>query len=71
MSSVRHQGYGAGVGTVDTYEYKCLCGEGYVAHVKDNIPGFKESDIFIKCKECSRKYDAKSINGEVHLVEKD
>lgn len=56
QKSEPHAGYGAGPGTIDTYEYECPCGKGKVIKTKDNIPGFRESDIVIECDECSKKY---------------
>lgn len=55
-SSVPHSGYGAGYGSIDTYEYQCPCGKGKVIKTKDNIPGFRDSDIMIECDECRLKY---------------
>ena len=51
-----HSGYGAGAGTVDTYIYTCPCGKGTVEYVKDNIPGFRDKDIWIHCDTCKKKY---------------
>ena len=56
QKSEPHSGYGAGPGTIDTYEYECHCGKGRVIKTKDNIPGFRETDIIIECDECSKKY---------------
>ena len=56
QKSEPHAGYGAGAGTIDTYEYQCPCGKGKVIKTKDNIPGFRESDIVIECDECRKKY---------------
>ena len=55
-SSIPHEGYGAGEGTIDTYVFECPCGKGKVVKIKDNIPGFRDSDISIECNECSAKY---------------
>lgn len=51
-----HAGYGAGEGSIDITVYECPCGAGEVIYTKDNIPGFRESDIRIHCKICSEKY---------------
>ena len=56
QESMPHQGYGAGPGTIDTYEYKCPCGRGKVIYTKDNIPGFRDRDIIIECDVCRKKY---------------
>lgn len=55
-----HQGYGAGAGTIDSSTYECPCGKGTVIRIKDNIPGFRDSDIHIKCEDCINKY---TVNG--------
>ena len=44
-----HEGYGAGEGTTEEYVYKCPCGQGTVIEEHDNIPGFREHDVFINC----------------------
>lgn len=51
-----HMGYGAGEGAIDTYVYECPCGKGTVVRTKDNIPGFRDSDIIIECDDCRKKY---------------
>ena len=51
-----HVGYGAGSGDTEEYHYECPCGKGRVVRTKDNIPGFRESDILIECDECREKY---------------
>lgn len=63
-SSEKHDGYGAGSGTIDTTEYKCPCGEGKVIYTRDNIPGFRTSDVWIECKICHSNY---KINGSGNL----
>lgn len=55
-SSEPHAGYGAGSGSIDTTVYTCPCGAGEVTHVRDNIPGFKSTDIMIDCDVCRSKY---------------
>ena len=51
-----HRGYGAGTGTVDTYIYVCPCGKGTVEYIEDNIPGFRDKEIWIHCDVCWEKY---------------
>ncbi|CAH0207935.1 MULTISPECIES: hypothetical protein [Peribacillus] len=51
------QGYGAGSGEVIREEYNCPCGNGMVIYEKDDIPGFKETDISCDCKDCNEKYE--------------
>ena len=47
-----HSGWGAGAGDVELYEYKCPCGEGRIVAEHDNIPGFREHDVWISCDRC-------------------
>ncbi len=49
-------GFGAGEGTTELYIYKCPCGEGEIREEHDNIPGFRDHDVFICCDECSKKW---------------
>ena len=51
-----HSGYGAGSGDIERYEYECPCGQGTIIEVHDNIPGFREHDVRIACKECAKKF---------------
>ena len=51
-----HQGYGAGSGDIEIYHYECPCGKGKIVEQHDNIPGFREHDVYIACKECSENY---------------
>ena len=51
-----HEGYGAGGGDTEYYEYECPCGKGIIIEEHDNIPGFRDHDVHISCPECSRKY---------------
>ncbi|MEK4391018.1 MULTISPECIES: hypothetical protein [Bacillus] len=56
-SEYEHQGYGAGSGDVIREEYKCPCGSGLVVYEKENIPGFRSTEIDCYCKQCNEKYD--------------
>ncbi len=58
-----HAGYGAGSGDTERYEYECPCGKGSIIEEHDNIPGFREHDVYISCKECSEKYELNTKNG--------
>ena len=51
-----HEGYGAGSGDTEHYEYECPCGKGIIIEDHDNIPGFRDHDVYILCPECSQKY---------------
>ena len=58
-----HRGYGAGSGDVEWYEYECPCGKSVIREEHDNIPGFRDHDVYIKCKECNEKYTIDTSNG--------
>lgn len=49
-------GYGAGSGDKERYEYECPCGKGKIVEEHDNIPGFRERDVYITCEECIQNY---------------
>ena len=71
-SQEEHSGYGAGSGDTEYYEYECPCGKGKIIEEHDNIPGFREHDVYIACDECSKKYildTSKGVRGW-ELIEK-
>lgn len=47
-----HDGYGAGGGDVERYEFWCPCGDGSIVEEHDNIPGFREHGVRIACDRC-------------------
>lgn len=65
-------GYGAGSGDCEHYEYECPCGKGKIIEEHDNIPGFRDHDVWIKCPVCSEKYQLDTSKGvrEWQLIEK-
>ena len=67
-----HPGYGAGCGDTEWYEYECPCGKGRIIEEHDNIPGFREHDVYIECDVCREKYTLDLSNGVRYwkLVEK-
>ena len=72
-SEENHLGYGAGEGDMERYEYECPCGKGKIIEEHDNIPGFRDHDIWISCDECSIKYTLDTSRGVRgwELVEKE
>jgi len=72
INSSEHPSEGYGDSTTERYEYECPCGKGKVIEVHDNIPGFREHDVYIVCKDCSKKYDINTSKGTRgwELVEK-
>lgn len=52
-----HPGYGVGEGTVIKDTYQCPCSKGKVYYEKDNIPGFRDRDVYTDCKDCQGKYE--------------
>ena len=71
-SQEEHSGYGAGSGDTERYEYECPCGKGKIIEEHDNIPGFREHDVYIACDECRKKYILDTSKGvrEWELIEK-
>ena len=57
-----HEGYGAGEGTTEYYKYKCPCGKGNIIEEHDNIPGFREHDVFINCSYCNKLFSVNTLN---------
>ena len=51
-----HGGWGAGSGTTERYEYLCPCGSGAIVEEHDNIPGFREHDVWIACEKCRAEW---------------
>ncbi|WP_410628071.1 hypothetical protein [Amycolatopsis sp. cmx-8-4] len=51
-----HRGWGAGSGTTERYEYLCPCGDGTIIEEHDNIPGFREHDVWIACDKCRAEW---------------
>ena len=45
-------GFGAGAGTMDRVEFRCPCGDGMIVEEHDNIPGFRDHSVWIKCDKC-------------------
>ena len=58
-----HSGYGAGAGTTERYEYECPCGKGKIVEEHDNIPGFRDHDVYISCDQCKQKYKLDTSKG--------
>lgn len=56
-------GYGAGSGNIEHYEYKCPCGKSTIVEEHDNIPGFREHDVYICCDECRKNYELDTSKG--------
>ncbi|PRY57153.1 hypothetical protein BCF74_11675 [Knoellia remsis] len=61
-----HGGWGAGAGTVERYEFMCPCGDGRIIEEHDNIPGFREHDVWIDCDKCREEWrfvEGRSVRG--------
>ncbi len=58
-----HAGYGAGSGDTERYEYECPCGKGRIIEEHDNIPGFREHDVWLSCEVCEKKYKLDTSKG--------
>lgn len=55
-SEYDHEGWGAGAGDVERYDYLCPCGDGRIVEEHDNIPGFREHDVRIVCEKCRAEW---------------
>lgn len=57
----------------ERYEYECPCGKGKIVEEHDNIPGFRDHDVWISCDACSKKYKLDTSRGVRgwELVEKE
>ncbi len=62
-SHSEHPGYGSGEGDTELYEYECPCGKGKITEEHDNIPGFRDHQVFIACDECRKKYTLDTSKG--------
>lgn len=58
-----HPGFGAGSGDVETIVYRCPCGRGKIVEEHDNIPGFRDHDVYIDCDTCKHLFDINTIQG--------
>ena len=58
-----HPGYGAGDGDIERLEYECPCGKGTIIEEHDNIPGFRDHDVYIACERCYKLFDLNTENG--------
>ncbi|MGL5861849.1 MAG: hypothetical protein ACRCY9_11415 [Phycicoccus sp.] len=59
-----HGGWGAGAGTVERYEYVCPCGGGAIIEEHDDVPGFRDHDVWIACDKCREQWrfvDGRSV----------
>lgn len=58
-----HSGYGAGEGTTEYYEYECPSGKGKIVEEHDNIPGFREHNVYLLCEKCRKFYTIDTSSG--------
>ena len=66
-------GYGSMRGDTERIEYECPCGKGKIIEEHDNIPGFRDHDVWIECHDCYKKYTLDISQGirNWELVEKE
>ncbi len=50
-------GFGAGGGNIECYEYDCLCGNGRIVEEHDNTPGFRDHSVYLSCEKCKENYN--------------
>lgn len=41
---------------MERYEYRCPCGDGNIIEEHDNVPGFREHDVWIDCGKCREEW---------------
>ena len=58
-----HQGYSAGSGDTERYEYECPCGNGKIIEEHDNIPGCRDRTVYFNCNECRNKFNIDTSKG--------
>ena len=56
-------GFGAGSGDTERYEYECPCSKGHIVEEHDNIPGFREHDVYLRCDICQESYSIDTSQG--------
>lgn len=54
--SHEHVGWGPGSGTMERYEFHCPCGGGSIIEEHDNVPGFREHNVWIECERCRTEW---------------
>lgn len=52
-----------GMATLRDMNTNAPCGKGKIVEEHDNIPGFREHDVWIECEECSKKYKLDTSRG--------
>ncbi|GAA1210825.1 hypothetical protein GCM10009587_11780 [Microbacterium maritypicum] len=52
-----HGGWGAGGGDTERYAFRCPCGAGTIVEEHDNVPGFREHDVWIRCDVCRDEWE--------------
>lgn len=66
------EGYGAGSGDIVFLTFECPCGKGKIVEEHDEIPGFRDSGVWLDCPECRERYTIDTSQGvwNWELVEK-
>ncbi|MBF4762791.1 hypothetical protein ISU07_06600 [Nocardioides islandensis] len=49
-------GWGAGAGTVERDEFRCPCGDGAIIEEHENVPGFREHNVWLDCDKCRAEW---------------
>ncbi|MBE4719999.1 hypothetical protein DAD99_18190 [Pseudarthrobacter sp. AB1] len=57
LGAAPRDGFVAGPGTIEIYEYVCPCGDGKVVRENDRTPGFRQHDVRILCDKCREEWD--------------
>lgn len=43
--------------------FECPCGKGRIAEEHDEMPGFRESGVYIDCDDCRKRYEVDTSLG--------
>lgn len=58
-----HEGYGSGAGNTEEHKYQCPCGRGTISEEHDNIPGYRDHQVFIDCNYCRKIFTPNTLQG--------
>lgn len=62
--SYDHMGWRDGSGDVERYSYRCPCGEATIVEEHENVPGFRDHDVWLTCDRCRSEWrfaDGRSV----------
>lgn len=63
-------GYGSHIGEISIRTFECPCGKGTVVYEHDDIPGFKQRNVFLNCSKCNEMFVIDYIAGSIEVKKK-